>query len=90
MFVEVDEGVEEAAFVKFAIGHGAQGVQIAGPASVDFAAHAKGFAEVNGFHEGGQTAHIADAAARNVARSGFDPFGADIHFAFAGFGATYW
>ena len=31
VFVEVDEGVEEAAFVKFAIGHGAQGVQVAGP-----------------------------------------------------------
>ena len=39
VFVEVYEGVEKAAFVKFAIGHGAQGVQIAGAASVDFAAH---------------------------------------------------
>ena len=89
VFVEVDEGVEEAAFVKFAIGHGAQGVQVAGTAAVDFAAHAKGFAQVNGFHQGSQTAHIADAAAGNIAGTGFDPFGAYIHFAFAGFGATY-
>ena len=90
VFVEVDEWVEEAAFVKFAVGHGAQGVQVAGTTSVDFAAHAKGFAQVYGFHEGGQTAHIADAAAGNVTGTGFDPFGADIHFAFACFGTTYW
>lgn len=90
VFVEVDERVEEAAFVKFAVGHGAQGVQVAGTASVDFAAHAKGFAQVNGFHQGCQTAHIADAAARNITGTGFDPFSAHIHFAFACFGTTYW
>ncbi len=69
--VEVDEGVQQTAFVKFAIGHGAQRVQIAGAAAVDFAAHAKRFTQVNGFHQWGEAAHIPHAAAGYVTGSGW-------------------
>jgi len=85
VLVEVGEGVEETTFVEFAIGHGAKGVEIAWATAVDFAAHAKGFAQVNGFHEWRETADIANPTAGDVAGTCFDPFGTNIHFAFAGF-----
>ena len=62
-FIVVDEGVEEAALVEFPVFHGAEGVQVRWAASMDFAAHAEGFAKVDGFHEWRDPSDVADAGA---------------------------
>src|SRR6266542_4285791 len=76
--VVIDERMQQAAFVEAAYGRreGAHRVEIANATAVDLHLHAERLGEMADLHQRRQAAHVANAAAHDVARTSGDQVGA--------------